>query len=81
LVQFTEYKKLSVWNHWWKSHVHNNLNASILIDATRMEMMNNIKNQDFVVIGNINVDFVQLLFVYEILINMICATYYHNFNS
>jgi hypothetical protein len=41
-------------------------------------MMNNIKNQDFVVIGNINVDFVQLLFVYEILINMICATYYHN---
>jgi hypothetical protein len=44
-------------------------------------MMNNIKNQDFVVIGNINVDFVQLLFVYEILINMICATYYHNFNS
>jgi hypothetical protein len=61
--------------------VHNNLNASILIDATRMEMMNNIKNQDFVVIGNINVDFVQLLFVYEILINMICATYYHNFNS
>jgi hypothetical protein len=72
---------LSVWNHWWKSQVHNNLNASILIDATRMEMMNNIKNQDFVVIGNINVDFVQLLFVYEILINMICATYYHNFNS